>query len=528
MTGARRCLAAVIAVAVGVSLMLGSSGPERANARSPTSNGTMGPIGPTATTEPIDESGITFTAFRSSGLPIVPGESFWLAVQAWVPAPAPYYAEVVNGEEVFIGQTTWQLGGTVNGVTSRHADWLIEEPTEGIHTYLAVFPATDQFDELRLSLEVVVAPATMTITVATPVNPVQTNHQILLYPEMEGGGTGSAMTGEFEWRNADSGALLATRPADDYFLTYGSLPVGEYHFTVRYTGDPHRAAVTSPIFTLTVTPDTIEASGVGVQYATFYPIVDGYRDTVGIKGTRLEPASVGIRVFSPAGSTVRIASLPTAAGAYSYPWNGRDAAGALLPAGRYRIVQTLTDGFGTKSSVTSYVTLSHGKLVTKTAYVTRDGPAVAAQGSGGGGAVTLSTAGGFAKLVAGSGWASVGWEFAIPGAVVYKSVAIEVYAKAGFSAPPTQLGIQNFQTCPRTSDWNASCFDRWVAVGDAAVSQRWYATSGSSSAAYRAGQFVRGLLMVDFGTVYVYEARAKVVYQVLEGGVTVGRAVVRR
>jgi hypothetical protein len=34
--------------------------------------------------------------------------------------------------------------------------------------------------------------------------------------------------------------------------------------------------------------------------------------------------------------------------------------------------------------------------------------------------------------------------------------------------------------------------------------------------------------MVDFGTVYVYEARAKVVYQVLEGGVTVGRVVVAR
>lgn len=528
MFGLRKCLAAALTVAIGIGLTLAPSAPIAASAATPTSGGATGQVAASETTPPIDETGITFTAFRSFGLPIVPGESFWLEVVAWVPVPPMYFAELVNGEEVFLGEPTWQLGGTVNGVQSRIADWLIEEPTEGTHTYLAIFPATDQFEELRLSLDVLVALATMTITIATDVNPVQTHRQIVLYPDLEGGGTGSALTGEFEWRNADSGALLATRPADDYLLVFNSLPVGVYHYTVRYTGDPHRAAVTSPIFTLTVIADVAEASGVGVQYGTFYPIVDGYRDAVGVKGTRLEPLSVGIRVFGSTGATVRTASLSMAAGAYSYPWNGRDAGGALLPAGKYRIVQTLTDGFGTKATVTSYVTLSHGKLVTKTAYVTADGAAITVQGSGGGGAVTLSTAGGYAKLVAGSGWASVGWEFVIPGAVAYTSVAIEVNAKAGFSAPPTQLGIQNFETCPRTSDWSASCFERWATVGDATVSQRWYSTSGSSSIAYRAGRYVRGLVMVDFGTVYVYEARAKVVYQVLEGGVTVGRVVVAR
>ena len=93
----------------------------------------------------------------------------------------------------------------------------------------------------------------------------------------------------------------------------------------------------------------------------------------------------------------------------------------------------------------------------------------------------------------------------------------EVHAKAGFSAPPTQLGVQNFVTCPRTSEWDASCFERWAMVGNASASNRWYATSGSSSNVYRSGQYVRGLIMVNFGTVYVYEARAKVVYQVLDG-----------
>ena len=320
------------------------------------------------------------------------------------------------------------------------------------------------------------------------------------------------------------------RPArlDDFFLTISSLPVGVYHFTVEYSGDPARAEVTSPIFTLTVTADIVEASGVGVQYPKFYPVTDGYRDTLGIRGTRLESLSAAFRISGPTGATVRTATLPAAAGPYSYAWNGRGADGKVLPAGRYKVVQTLEDAFGTKKNVTSYVALRHNKLVTKTAYVTKDGSAISAQGTEGDGSVTVSPTDGYAKLVAGSGRASAGWEFSIPAAVVYNSVAIEVHARAGFSAPPTQLGVQNFATCPRTSEWEASCFERWATVGDASASKRWYATSGSSSNVYRSGQYVRGLVMVNFGTVYVYQARAKVVYQVLDGADGWGHVVVGR
>ena len=60
------------------------------------------------------------------------------------------------------------------------------------------------------------------------------------------------------------------------------------------------------------------------------------------------------------------------------------------------------------------------------------------------------------------------------------------------------------------------------------ASLRWSSTSPSSSAAYRSGSYVRGIVTVDYGTVLVYEARAKVVYQVLEGAVSTGRAVVQR
>ena len=55
-----------------------------------------------------------------------------------------------------------------------------------------------------------------------------------------------------------------------------------------------------------MTGDTgVAVSGVGVAYSTFYPYKDNYRDTVAIRGTLLEPASVTIKVYSSTGRKVR-------------------------------------------------------------------------------------------------------------------------------------------------------------------------------------------------------------------------------
>jgi len=49
---------------------------------------------------------------------------------------------------------------------------------------------------------------------------------------------------------------------------------------------------------VTVTPDVgVSASGVGVSASTFYPVKDGYRDAVSIRGTLLEPATVAIKIL---------------------------------------------------------------------------------------------------------------------------------------------------------------------------------------------------------------------------------------
>jgi hypothetical protein len=439
-----------------------------------------------------------------------------------------HFAELVDGSEVFIGDATWQFGGSVNGVQSYIADWQISNPIEGTHTYLAVFEAADGYDALTLSLEVVVELARMDITVTASSNPLQTHHEVVLSAQLDGAATGVALSGEFEWRNSDTGALLATRNQNDFPLTFPTLPIGTHHFTLTYTGDSTRAASTSPVYELTVIPDTVDASAVGTQYPIFYPVRDGYRDTVAIKGVRAETASVAIRVYDSRGARVRSLSVAAGIGPYAQTWDGRNSAGTILAAGMYGVVQTLTDGYGSKNTVTTNVTLSHAKLVQYTKDVTLDGSAISASGHGGSGSVTVSNTGGYTKLSAGTGWAIAGWEFYIPAATVYTSVSVRVYSKAVTSVPHTYLGMQDFSTCPRVDgSWSETCFSNWTVVGNASNSLAWYATSGTSSSKYRSGRYVRGIVSVRYGTVYVYEARARIVYGVLEpgwGGVIVGRS----
>lgn len=404
----------------------------------------------------------------------------------------------------------------MNGVQTYIADLLLPGTSRGAHTYQAIFEATDTLDALTLTLIVNVEPVAMSVTITTPTNPVQTHRGVTLDPELSGDGTGTAITGTIEWRDADTGAVLDTRSVDDPALALGSLPVGVRHFVAAYSGDAAHAPATSALFTLTIVADIVEASGVGLQYTTFYPVKDSYRDTVAIKGVRAEPISVAIRVYSPTGSTVRSASISRATGAYAYAWNGRTSTGTILATGKYKVVQTLTDAFGVKRTYTAYVNLSRKVLVTHTAYVTRLGSSLTTKGTGGSGTVTVSTTAGYAKLKAGTGWALAGWELYLPSATIYKSVSFQVYAKTVLSAPPAYIALQNFTTCPRvTGTWWDTCFDRWKGIGNSTESLAWYTTS-STSAANRSGRYVRGLVDVTFGITYVYKARVKVVYAALE------------
>ncbi len=144
-------------------------------------------------------------------------------------------------------------------------------------------------------------------------------------------------------------------------LVVGSLAVGTHSLWAEYTGDANYEDSTSNVVEVVVTADTIEATGVGISAGKLFPKVDGYKDTLAVRGTRSEPLTVAIVIKNAKGKTVRSKTISKAAGAYAWAWNGKSAGGKLQPAGKYTIRQTLRDGY-TKLVVTKTVTLSWKKL----------------------------------------------------------------------------------------------------------------------------------------------------------------------
>ena len=155
---------------------------------------------------------------------------------------------------------------------------------------------------------------------------------------------------------------------------------GTYHFKAVYSGNTVLAGSESDPATggITVDPDSVEAHAVGVSAGSIYPVKDGYRDTVTLSGNRDESIAVTISIYNSSNKRVRLATKSSATGSYSYVWNGRDSKGAVLPAGKYRVVQKLVDTSGTTKSFTAYVNLSTKKLVTVTKTITKNGSALAA------------------------------------------------------------------------------------------------------------------------------------------------------
>jgi hypothetical protein len=293
----------------------------------------------------------------------------------------------------------------------------------------------------------------------------------------------------------------------------GILGVGTYVYEAAYSGNSTTLGSTSEQVTVVVTalPDTtLDASGVTRDYTKFYPVRDGYRDNLTMSGLRAEPIAVTIRIYSPTGKRVKTKGIALGSGPYSYAWSGRNSSGTILAAGKYKVVQTLADAAGNTLVVTQYTTLSKKRLVTKTKYVTKLGKSISAQSS-----VVLVSKTGYLKLDARSVVKNVGYQFTIPSAIRYKSLAFQIYAKGPKTSPASAIGMQNFAWCPYVAhqEWGIHCFDRVKTIGGSGT--KWYSTSGSVSA-NRSGTRVRGVVSAADGIYYVYKARVKVVYQVLE------------
>jgi hypothetical protein len=237
--------------------------------------------------------------------------------------------------------------------------------------------------------------------------------------------------------------------------------------------------------------DAVAVRSITRSPATFYPYVDGYVDTVSIKGIRAEPVRVVVRVYSPTNKPLRALSAPMATGAFDVKWNGKSSSGVLQPAGKYKLVATANDEWGNVAVYTYYVNLSRKRLYNYTYTKTLDAGAYIAHGTAGSG--RLSRAGsrytGGLKISSGSaGAASVAYNFTVPAATVYKSVRFEALGVS--QIPGIFVGVQDWAAC---TGYSIGCVDPWAR---GPILYAWHGVKGGKKNV-STGRRVRGYLYAE-------------------------------
>jgi hypothetical protein len=271
---------------------------------------------------------------------------------------------------------------------------------------------------------------------------------------------------------------------------------GRKSVSVSYAGDASFAASGTASASPMVVANTARATGLGVTETTFYPIVDGWRDTVTARGTRLEPLSVSISVKNANGSIVRTFTARTASGPYAWAWNGRTSSGAVLPAGVYTITQTLADPYGSHPSAVKVakVTLSLRKLTWSTVTVTaRPGPRCFQFTSGDGvGAYSCGSTGALGLTGSAGHWPGVGYQFQLPSADAYRSIRVEVIG--AFSGGRPTVG---FHVWSLGSTWGQLYRPGWGRTAISPTARAWSGVTFTNPGAYISGRSVR--VYVDGG-----------------------------
>ena len=263
-------------------------------------------------------------------------------------------------------------------------------------------------------------------------------------------------------------------------------------------------------FTLTVGPpdQVVSASGVGVNLSRFYPYVDSYKDSVLVRGTLGEWATVKIDIYNTStNGKVRSFDLGLRRGAYGQAWNGRTAAGTRVPATKYKVVQTLHDQLGNKLVAVAYTTVSWKRLYVLSGSKTLYGAQYSFHGDPGNGSISTRSA--FyrgIKLTSGASWVGLGYRFSLPSATVYKSVTFRVLGKS----PNGRKGWEAVWNPSSGSYLIVESYDLAKQVGP---SYNWWSTSGSLATHQRSG-VARAIVMAinDGSSVSFDVAKVRIVY----------------
>jgi hypothetical protein len=346
----------------------------------------------------------------------------------------------------------------------------------GSHSIVASFAGFSTWDASTSDPAAVRVGVPTTTTLESSRNPALTTESVTITASVSpavSGGTLSIV-------DASDGSTIASGAVGvgtSSLSVTPTLAAGSHDLTASYTGDgdfgPSEAHLTQ-----TVGADTTVDATTRVQYSTFYPYADGYRDTDEISGSLGEPASVRIRIFSPTNALVKTIDLGAKPkGRYTYKWTGRSSSGAILAAGTYRVVQRLTDTANNVRTTTTSITLSHKKLVWTTSTITLTGSHFWGVADAGNGYVSTSRSAysGGVKLSSGTAGVAVAYKFTVRSAVRYGSTV--TFGVVGKSPTGTTVveGLWNRAYC---APQNVGCYDlknmgpgygRWSISGSSAL-----------------------------------------------------------
>ena len=145
-----------------------------------------------------------------------------------------------------------------------------------------------------------------TVALASSRNPALSTEPVTVTATLAGVGA-TPDGGTLIITDAFDGSTLASGPvtASDLDLAV-TMPfaAGTHELTATYSGHGWFDGSTG-LLTQTSSPDTaVVATNLAVTPSTFYPVKDGYRDTVSFKGKAGEPVDVVVSVYNAGGTRV--------------------------------------------------------------------------------------------------------------------------------------------------------------------------------------------------------------------------------
>ncbi len=231
----------------------------------------------------------------------------------------------------------------------------------------------------------------------------------------------------------------------------------------------------------------VDVRSVKVSRATFYPIRDGYLDTVAFSGLLDEPTTTRIRVLDRSGRLMRQFSLSRRQGRYSVGWNGKRSNGSLVPEGTYQVQFRFQDQAANSHTVTKSLKVSRKRLVWRTSSTT-----IAADRYSGIGATAYANVSRYlcdlphCVYLYGSlfsdEYAWVRYDFALPKAIRYDTLRLSVLGRVnpqGVTDGPATLSFWN---------WSRGIEDRARRTGR---KYAWYSTTASGASHVSSSRRVR-------------------------------------